>query len=86
MLPDLSGIHVEGNFNCTENFLRDLCGAPASVGGDFFCDDNALTSLKGGPVIVGGVFSCTANPLETLSGYPRDCAALITDFGRFFLE
>lgn len=85
-LPDLSSVHVEGDFDCSGNFLASLHGAPASIGGNFHCDDNALTSLQGGPVIVGGTYSCTSNPLKSLSGYPRDCAVLITDFGRFFQD
>lgn len=83
-LPNLSGVHVDGDFDCSGNFLTRLDGAPASVGGSFNCDDNALTSLRGGPVIVGGAYSCLSNPLQSLSGYPRDCAVLITDSGHFF--
>lgn len=39
-LPDLSDVHVAGNFDCEGNHLMSLKGAPASVGGSFFCGDN----------------------------------------------
>ena len=33
---------VTGNFNCGNNKLTSLEGAPQSVGGDFYCDNNPL--------------------------------------------
>ena len=39
-----------GDFNCYNNKLTTLEGAPSSVGGDFSCSfNNNLTSLEGAP-------------------------------------
>ena len=50
-LPDLSGVDVRGNYNCANNFLSTLEGAPQSVGGHFYCHNNQLTSLEHAPQI-----------------------------------
>ena len=57
---------VNGNFNCGDNKLTSLEGAPKTVGSYFDCDYNKLTSLEGAPETVGGDFSCNSNNLESL--------------------
>jgi Leucine-rich repeat (LRR) protein len=59
-----------GNFNCFNNKLTSLTGAPASVGGDFYCSSNQLTSLTGAPTSVTGYFYCFGNQLTSLTGAP----------------
>jgi len=56
------------NFDCFDNKLTSLEGAPSSVDGYFYCFDNKLTSLEGAPSSVGGDFDCYQNQLTTLTG------------------
>ena len=60
----------KGNFDCFDNNLTSLDGAPVSVGGNFDCFDNNLTSLDRAPVSVGGNFGCSYNKLTSLAGAP----------------
>jgi hypothetical protein len=62
---------VSGKFDCFNNQLTSLIGAPQSVGGDFHCGNNQLTSLEGAPQSVGGYFSCSNNQLTSLAGAPQ---------------
>jgi len=62
----MSGKPWSGSFNCYNNNLTSLVGAPSSVGGYFSCSNNNLTSLEGAPSSIGGMFSCTANKLTSL--------------------
>ncbi len=71
-LPDLSRVTVDGDFDCSENRLTSLKGAPQKVTGDFRCDHNQLTFLKGAPQKVGGYFWCQHNQLTTLEGAPQE--------------
>ena len=70
-LPDLSEITVRGNFDCYDNQLTSLHGAPQSVGGNFYCGSNKLTSLEYAPQNVGGSFNCPYNQLTSLKGAPQ---------------
>jgi len=73
-LTDLKGVrfgHVTGYFNCAENQLGSLAGAPYYVGVSFFCNNNLLESLEGGPQHVGGGYYCSTNRLRSLVGAPR---------------
>ena len=64
--------NVSGIFNCQNNQLTSLEGAPQSVGGDRFnCNNNQLTSLEGAPQEVGGDFRCYNNQLTSLEGAPQ---------------
>ena len=63
---------VGGDFNCIDNNLTTLEGAPQEVGGNFYCSANKLTSLKGAPKKVGWFFYCTNNKLTTLEGAPNE--------------
>lgn len=62
---------VKGDFNCSNNRLESLKGAPILVGVTFFCHKNNLTSLKFSPNSVGKAFVCRENQLTTLEGCPR---------------
>ena len=62
---------VKGDFDCSENYLTTLDGAPETVSGGFFCEYNNLTTLKGAPNTVGGVFNCSHNNLTSLVGLPK---------------
>jgi hypothetical protein len=63
--------HVGGKFNCYDNKLTSLEGAPQTVSGTFSCSNNKLTSLKGAPKSVGGNFYCSSNKLTSLKGAPQ---------------
>ena len=63
--------HVKGNFNCTNNQLTSLDGAPESIGKSFSCAENQLTRLEGAPQTVGVVFYCNNNQLTSLDGAPE---------------
>jgi hypothetical protein len=69
-LPDLSDCEVTGYFDCSENRLTSLEGAPKRVGTDFLCSNNQLTSLVGAPEWVGRDFDCWACGLASLAGAP----------------
>jgi hypothetical protein len=64
--------YVGGNFNCRNNQLTSLEGAPQSVGGYFDCGINQLTSLEGAPQTVSGYFYCHNNQLTSLEGATKD--------------
>ena len=63
--------NISGYFNCSNNKLISLEGAPRLVGGYFDCSDNQLTTLEGGPQLVGGDFVCDYNKLTTLECCPK---------------
>jgi hypothetical protein len=64
---------VSGYFNCYNNILTTLEGAPKSVGGEYFnCSFNNLTTLEGGPKEVSGYFECSSNKLISLVGSPKE--------------
>ena len=91
-LSDISFGHVSGNFNCDENLLTSLAGAPQTVGEDFFCAGNQLTSLAGAPQTVGGNFWCHHNQLTSLEGAPQTvdgnfyCEGFILSTGKWNIE
>jgi len=62
---------VGGHFDCSNNSLTSLEGAPQKVGGFFICSHNSLTSLEGAPQTVGGSFYCSNNSLTSLEGAPQ---------------
>lgn len=58
---------VMGDFNCYNNGLTSLYGAPNYISGDFLCSHNNLTDLKYSPKIVRGYFFSSNNNLKTLN-------------------
>ena len=74
-LSDLKSVRfgvVRGYFNCYNNRLTSLEGAPREVRGYFSCRNNRLTSLEGAPRKVRGDFNCSDNLLTSLEGAPRE--------------
>jgi len=68
-LTDFKGVRfgkVDRDFDCSENELTSLEGAPREVKGTFNCSENDLTSLKGAPRDVKGNFDCSYNELTSL--------------------
>jgi hypothetical protein len=59
---------VAGDFDCYNNYLTTLEGAPQKVDGDFICSRNYLTTLEGAPKKVGRDFWCYNNQLTILDG------------------
>ena len=73
-LPDFKGVrfgNIIGDFDCDNNLLTSLRGAPQVVGGSFDCSENELTSLEEAPQSVGGAFFCSENELTSLEGAPQ---------------
>jgi hypothetical protein len=62
--------YVSGEFDCSNNELKTLEGAPQEVG-SFDCSHNKLFSLEGGPQKVKKNFNCCGNKLKTLIGAPQ---------------
>ena len=60
----LTNVKVTGYFDCSDNNLTSLAGAPSSVTGHFNCSSNNLTSLDGAPRSVGGHFDCSNNAIK----------------------
>ena len=81
-LTDFMGIEfgdVEGLFDCSNNKLKSLKGAPESTYYDFHCDNNELESLEGitqstginsSSGTSGGIY-CQNNKLTSLKGLPE---------------
>ena len=74
-VADLGIEYKGGDFDCYNNELTSLEGAPDHVGGDFDCDNNEFISLEGGPSRVDGSFSCHHNQLTSLKGAPSHVGA-----------
>lgn len=68
-LLDLSDVEVKGDFDCRDNNLNSLEGAPHTVV-NFSCSYNPLINLEGSPHIVRGRFLCRENGLTSLKGSP----------------
>lgn len=54
-LPDISSVEVYGNFDCSNNHLKSLKGAPHKVRGVFECRNNWLQTLEGCPQYFGSM-------------------------------
>ena len=70
-LPDFSKVKVGWNFDCSNNILSSLEGAPMEVYGSFYCINSGLKSLKGASCLVKGDFDCSNNMLKSLDGAPK---------------
>jgi len=73
-LTDFKGVrfgHISSDFDCRDNQLTSLEGAPQTVGRHFYCSFNDLTDLKEAPQTVGGGFYCGENLLTSLEGAPQ---------------
>jgi hypothetical protein len=72
--------HVQGSFDCSENHLVTIEGAPVHVTEMFDCDTNKLISLKGAPLYIGGRFYCQRNPLTSLEGTPNHMERMVVSY------
>jgi len=63
---------IKGIFDCSNNQLISLEGAPQEVEGDFDCQGNQLINLIGASQKVEGNFSCSNNQLTSLKGAPQE--------------
>lgn len=61
-LPDLSDVVVEGDFNCSDNKLTSLKGAPKKIGGDFDFSKNNIHDTDMHLGDIGGQIKYDANP------------------------
>ena len=68
---------VGGFFDCSDNQLTSLEGAPEKVGESFYCGNNKLKTLKGAPEEVGGDFSYGLNKLTSYEGKPASIGGKI---------
>ena len=78
-LKDFKGVRfgrIRGDFNCSDNRLTSLEGAPQSVSGYFSCSDNRLTSLEGAPERVGAL-ECSGNKLTSFKGGPKNIGGIL---------
>ena len=80
LVTNKSGKHIPGDFDCRNNQLTSLEGAPSSVGGNFYCDHNQLASLAGAPQSVGGHFYCSSNQLTSLEGIHKQIHKMSGEF------
>jgi hypothetical protein len=70
-IPDIfQDVKVLSGFNCSNNELISLKGAPEYVGSYFDCSHNQLSTLNGAPKYVGGSFFCNGNQLSSLEDTP----------------
>jgi hypothetical protein len=67
--------HVDGNFDCSHNNLRNLIGGPKYNEGSsrsYMCSFNRLESLEGCPESVDNDFICRKNPnLHSSKFFPK---------------
>ncbi len=75
MLPDLTGVIVNGGYYMFNVPAKNLFGTPKYVGGNFFCADNGLETLEGATPDIGGGFSCKDNNLKDLRHGPKNVGA-----------
>ena len=69
-LPDMSTVTVVYGYNCANNNIKDLIGAPNSVYGDVKFTKNPLTSLRGMPRNIGGKIYLSDTQLTPKSFVP----------------
>ncbi|MCC7038443.1 MAG: hypothetical protein IT560_14230 [Alphaproteobacteria bacterium] len=75
MLPDLTGVIVNGGYYIFNVPMKTMHGTPKYVGGNFFCGDNGLETLEGATPDIAGGFSCKDNNLKNLRHGPKNVGA-----------
>ena len=65
-LPDFSNVFVDGNFDCSENDLISLEGAPCFVSDGFDCSFCEIKSLAHAPKYIGKYFDFSHNRVVSL--------------------
>ena len=79
MLTDILFAPIKVNyFDCSQNKIVSLKGAPQCVEATFKCNNNKLLSLEHAPEIINLDFYCSYNPLVELGN-------LMTQVGRMFI-
>ena len=73
--------NVGMDFDCGDNKLTTLEGAPKYVNGSFWCNNNKLTSLEGAPREVTRDFLCFGNTVQFTE---EDVRAVCNVKGRIF--
>lgn len=63
--------HVDGDFFCYKNNLKNLKGFPHYVKRSVYCHQNKITSLEGCPKIIGGKFYIMENPINKIDFLPE---------------
>lgn len=63
--------NIKGDFDCSNNSLTSLKGAPQKVKGYFSCSNNHLESLRYSPVKVGGEFDFSTNKVKSFEHMPK---------------
>lgn len=58
---------INGNFDCSNNSLICLQGAPDIINGSFYCSYNHLQNLEYAPSYVEKAFYCNHNNIENIS-------------------
>jgi hypothetical protein len=72
-----------GNYNCSENHLVSLKGAPRKVGGFFDCSNNPIKTFEGGPAEVVRTFKADHVSVKDLTGAPSKVGFLQMNFCGF---
>lgn len=72
ILPDLTGVIVNGGYYIFNVPMKKMYGTPKYVGGNFFCANNGLESLEGVTPDISGGFSCKDNGLKDLRHGPKN--------------
>ncbi len=75
MLPDLTGVIVNGGYYIFNVPAKNMYGTPKYVGGNFFCGGNGLESLEGATPDIVGSFNCSDNLLKDLRHGPKNVGA-----------
>lgn len=60
-----------GDFNCSDNLLKNLSYSPKEIDGYFDCSKNQLISIEGTPRTIKGYFKCSYNQIKSLKGGPK---------------
>lgn len=69
-LPDMTSVTINSSYNCANNNITDLTGAPYTVQGDVRFSQNPLTSLRGMPHKIGGKIYLSDTQLTPKSFVP----------------
>lgn len=72
LLPDLTGVIVNGGYYIFSVPMKNMYGTPKYVGGNFFCGNNGLESLEGATPDIAGGFNCKDNELKDLCHGPKN--------------
>jgi hypothetical protein len=75
---------VKGSFECANNQLTSLEGAPKEVN-NFYCHNNQLYSFYGLPINISGRFLYGNNPIECFYNLVGNDSELIYEFNELYV-